>query len=267
MIYNLYLTKDYCLHWKKEHALKELIMKVKSKNGTVTLRSDSCLVLETPNSLVSPEDVLFGKGDKHPFDKLGEGLILAILTLLREDTKFYFLHHLPGFTCLNFLFNFRKSSGLEEETLHVKAGHLYEHPVRGAIFEIFHVSQEEFDRINDLDEQEFMTKDKELLKSEYKQMQIKMDNAVAEFDGEVKRVLSKVFSPAMMLTLHLLYSKEKIQQWIEKDEIESFVQQFLQKENVDINTYTNDEKIYKKVIDSICSYCYYFCYGKHKYHK
>ncbi len=263
MIYNLYLTKDYCSHWKKQHALKELITMILGENGTVTLRSNSCLVLETPKVLVSPNDALFGSEDPHPFDRLGEGVKLAILTLLRENTKFYFLHHLSGFTCLNFIFDFRKLRGLEEETLHVKVGHLYDHQVQGAIFEIHNVTEDELNQIYHLAEPEFMAKDKEKLKIELKQMETKIEM----FNQEVEKVLSKVFSPKMRLILYIFYTKEEVRSWFEKDEIEVFVKQFLEKENIDIVEYTSDEKVYKAVMESIVDSCYNYCYDEHKYHK
>lgn len=251
MIHNLYLTKENYPNWRKEHALKELIEMVSSKDGTISIRTSkehSYLVLTTPRPILSARKVLHGF-DSEENSIMDEGTRLALLVLLRENIKFYFTN--KDILCT---FDFRIPRGSQIEMLHLIPRPLHELPIQGTTIEIQNITQEELDKTRVLDDTEFMKEDKEHLKTEIKIMESKVKKNVAELDS----ILDKIFSKFSYLTFQwCLLKKEEMEEWLKGEGIIGYVRQYLQKNQIDLSKYAKDERVIK-YIKSSCLDCYKF---------
>lgn len=249
MIHNLYLTKENCPNWRKEHALKELIDMVSSKDGTISLKNFgeySYLVLTTPKPFISVEEVLSGIGlEKNEI--IDEGTKLALLVLLRENIKFYFTN--KNIICA---FDFRIPRGSHIEMLHLIPRPTHELPIQGTTIEIQNVTQEELEKIRVLDNIGFMKEDKELLKKEINIVESNVKKSVIDLDA----ILDKVFSKMSNLTLQWYFlEKEEMEKWIKGEGIIGFVREYLERNQIDLSKYAKDERVIK-YIKSICLDCY-----------
>ncbi|MCM1197150.1 MAG: hypothetical protein NC310_08820 [Roseburia sp.] len=251
IINNLYLTKESCPNWKKEHALKELIEMVSSKDGTISLKTSaehSYLVLTTPKPILSIKNILNGI-DLEEERVVEGGTKLALLVLLREKINFHFTN--KNILCT---FDFRMPRGTKIEMLHLISRPFLELPIQGTTIEIQDVTQEDLNKIASLENIEFMEKDKEHLKTEIKAIESLVKKNVAELDVILDSIFSKISIPVLTLKWNF-FSKDEMEEWIKGKGIIGFVKQYLHKEQIDLSQYAQDERVIK-YIKEICIDCY-----------
>lgn len=256
MLYDSYLSKNDYLHWRKNHAIKELISQTISNSGTVTLNDKSCLVLEIPTPIYPPHVIMYSSYEiyhDNPFDIMDAGMKIAIQTLLREKTKFYFMNNLGFFTGLCFLFEFSESNELKEDTMHVFVRHRNELAIMGTRIEIPNISVKDLEKINALGKPDFMIKDKERLRLESKiiifmrgKRRIKV-----ELDKEIDAFLSQIISPEIRLGWAIFYNMEK---WVKKGGPIAFLKECLQEQKIDIRKLAEEKNMLTNEIEKICSY-------------
>lgn len=245
-MHNLYLTKEYCPYWKREHALKELITRTISKQGSVDLKKSerdqsTYLVLSMPKPLLSVQDALYGN---NPFDSLDEGFKIAILVFLREGSTRFRMDN----DSIMFIFELIQADWLEEETLHVRTMALhYGEYGPGTSIRISNVSQEELDYIYALQETDFMKADK--ARGASKEIKERLEKIIEEERKYFRTNFSSIEILLKWLSLGIEEMKNK-----GKDQIKEFIEEYAQEHQINLKKYDGNKEVLKE-INQAYSWC------------